>query len=54
MKYQKNIEASHNKGLKIVPNSICSENYGVTFEVEEEKYEPQLQLPVSRIYFFLS
>jgi hypothetical protein len=52
-KYQKNVEASHNKGLKIVPNSIRSENYTVAFEVEEEKYEPQLQLPLSRIYFFL-
>ncbi|KAL5647989.1 hypothetical protein ACJX0J_042344, partial [Zea mays] len=36
-KYQKNVEASHNKGLKTVPNSIRSENYTITFEVEEEK-----------------
>jgi len=38
-KYQKNVEASHNKGLKAVPNSIRSENYTITFEVEEEKYD---------------
>ncbi|CAN6276357.1 unnamed protein product [Urochloa humidicola] len=37
-KYQKNVEASHNKGLKAVPNSIRSENYTITFEVEEEKF----------------
>uniref|UniRef100_A0A804MD88 mRNA cap guanine-N(7) methyltransferase 2 n=2 Tax=Zea mays TaxID=4577 RepID=A0A804MD88_MAIZE len=37
-KYQKNVEASHNKGLKTVPNSIRSENYTITFEVEEEKF----------------
>ncbi|EEC74116.1 hypothetical protein OsI_09172 [Oryza sativa Indica Group] len=37
-KYQKNVEASHNKGLKTVPNSIRSENYVITFEVEEEKF----------------
>ena len=41
-KYQKNVEASHNKGLKTVPNSIRSENYTITFEVEEEKYELEL------------
>ncbi|XP_008646312.2 mRNA cap guanine-N7 methyltransferase 2 [Zea mays] len=41
-KYQKNVEASHNKGLKTVPNSIRSENYTITFEVEEEKYELKL------------
>uniref|UniRef100_A0A453CGQ4 mRNA (guanine-N(7))-methyltransferase n=2 Tax=Aegilops tauschii subsp. strangulata TaxID=200361 RepID=A0A453CGQ4_AEGTS len=38
-KYQKNVEASHNKGLKVVPNSIRSDNYTITFEIEEEKYE---------------
>ncbi|KQJ83687.1 mRNA cap guanine-N7 methyltransferase 2 isoform X3 [Brachypodium distachyon] len=37
-KYQKNVEASHNKGLKTVPNSIRSENYTITFEIEEEKF----------------
>ncbi|XP_062185846.1 mRNA cap guanine-N7 methyltransferase 2 isoform X4 [Phragmites australis] len=37
-KYQKNVEASHNKGLKTVPNSVRSENYTITFEVEEEKF----------------
>ncbi|WVZ86466.1 hypothetical protein U9M48_033236 [Paspalum notatum var. saurae] len=37
-KYQKNVEASHNKGLKTVPNSIRSENYTITFEVEEERF----------------
>jgi hypothetical protein len=52
-KYQKNVEASHNKGLKTVPNSIRSENYTITFEVEEEKYGPQLQLHISRIFFYL-
>ena len=41
-KYQKNVEASHNKGLKTVPNSIRSENYTITFEIEEEKYELNL------------
>ena len=41
-KYQKNVEASHNKGLKAVPNSIRSENYTITFEIEEEKYELNL------------
>ncbi|XP_020178774.1 mRNA cap guanine-N(7) methyltransferase 2 isoform X1 [Aegilops tauschii subsp. strangulata] len=37
-KYQKNVEASHNKGLKVVPNSIRSDNYTITFEIEEEKF----------------
>ncbi|XP_020249488.1 mRNA cap guanine-N7 methyltransferase 2, partial [Asparagus officinalis] len=39
-KYQKNVEASHNRGLKpnAVPNCIRSENYVITFEVEEEKF----------------
>jgi len=39
-KYQKIVEAAHNKGLKpnSVPNCIRSENYVITFEVEEEKY----------------
>ena len=41
-KYQKNVEAYHNKavGLKpnIFPNCIRSESYMITFEVEEEKY----------------
>ncbi|KAL3838230.1 hypothetical protein ACJIZ3_022821 [Penstemon smallii] len=41
-KYQKNVEAYHNKGsgLKpnIVPNCIRSESYMITFEVEEEKF----------------
>ncbi|KAL5214925.1 hypothetical protein ABZP36_004077 [Zizania latifolia] len=39
-KYQKNVEASHGKGqgLKTVPTSIRSENYVITFEVEEEKF----------------
>ncbi|CAN4115051.1 unnamed protein product [Withania somnifera] len=41
-KYQKNVEAYHNRsaGLKpnIVPNCIRSENYMITFEVEEEKF----------------
>ncbi|PWZ19624.1 mRNA cap guanine-N7 methyltransferase 2 [Zea mays] len=41
-KYQKNVEAAHNKGLKTAPNSIRSENYTITFEVEEEKYELKL------------
>ncbi|RWR86303.1 mRNA cap guanine-N7 methyltransferase 2 [Cinnamomum micranthum f. kanehirae] len=42
MKYQKNVEASHNKGggmkPNTVPNCIRSENYVITFEVEEEKF----------------
>ena len=41
-KYQKNVEAYHNKmsSMKpnIVPNCIRSESYMITFEVEEEKY----------------
>ncbi|XP_022860479.1 mRNA cap guanine-N7 methyltransferase 2 isoform X3 [Olea europaea var. sylvestris] len=41
-KYQKNVEAYHNKssGMKpnIVPNCIRSESYMITFEVEEEKF----------------
>lgn len=41
-KYQKNVEACHNRsgGMKpnIVPSCIRSENYMITFEVEEEKY----------------
>jgi hypothetical protein len=45
-KYQKNVEASHNKGLKTDPNSIH-------FEIEEEKYGPQLQLHISRIFSYL-
>ncbi|XP_058087610.1 mRNA cap guanine-N7 methyltransferase 2 isoform X3 [Magnolia sinica] len=40
-KYQKNVEASHNKGGGMkpnsVPNCIRSESYVITFEVEEEK-----------------
>ncbi|XP_050387763.1 mRNA cap guanine-N7 methyltransferase 2 [Argentina anserina] len=41
-KYQKNVEAYHNRsaGMKpnIVPNCIRSENYVITFEIEEEKF----------------
>ncbi|CAI9091249.1 OLC1v1026218C1 [Oldenlandia corymbosa var. corymbosa] len=41
-KYQKNVEAYHNKGAgmkpNIVPNCIRSESYMITFEVEEEKF----------------
>ncbi|KAL8247539.1 hypothetical protein R6Q59_008755 [Mikania micrantha] len=41
-KYQKNVEAYHNRsgGMKanVVPNCIRSENYMITFEVEEEKF----------------
>ncbi|MQL92541.1 hypothetical protein Taro_025161 [Colocasia esculenta] len=41
-KYQKNVETSHNKGIgmkpNMVPNSIRSENYIITFETEEEKF----------------
>ncbi|TMW95103.1 hypothetical protein EJD97_009380 [Solanum chilense] len=41
-KYQKNVEAYHNRsgGMKpnIVPSCIRSENYMITFEVEEEKF----------------
>ncbi|KAJ0692979.1 putative mRNA (guanine-N(7))-methyltransferase [Helianthus annuus] len=42
-KYQKNVEPYHIRsgGMKsnVVPNCIRSENYMITFEVEEEKYE---------------
>lgn len=41
-KYQKNVEAYHNRSgsMKpgIVPNCVRSESYMITFEVEEEKY----------------
>ncbi|KAL3626681.1 hypothetical protein CASFOL_029453 [Castilleja foliolosa] len=41
-KYQKNVEAYHNKGggtkPNIFPNSIRSESYTITFEIEEEKF----------------
>ncbi|KAG8380592.1 hypothetical protein BUALT_Bualt06G0031500 [Buddleja alternifolia] len=41
-KYQKNVEAYHNRGSgmkpNIVPNCIRSESYMITFEVEEEKF----------------
>ncbi|GAU35650.1 hypothetical protein TSUD_394900 [Trifolium subterraneum] len=41
-KYQKNVESYHNKGSgmkpNIVPNCIRTENYMITFEVEEEKF----------------
>ncbi|KAM7263470.1 hypothetical protein ACFE04_001153 [Oxalis oulophora] len=41
-KYQKNVEACHNRGSgmkpNIMPNCIRSENYTITFEVEEEKF----------------
>ncbi|XP_072992338.1 mRNA cap guanine-N(7) methyltransferase 2 isoform X2 [Typha latifolia] len=41
-KYQKNVEASHNKGSGLKPNAVTncirSENYVITFEVEEEKF----------------
>ncbi|KAL5075541.1 hypothetical protein RYX36_014525 [Vicia faba] len=41
-KYQKNVESYHNKGssmkANIVPNCIRTENYTITFEVEEEKF----------------
>jgi len=41
-KYQKNVEAYHNKSSSmkpnIVPNCIRSESYMITFEIEEEKY----------------
>ncbi|KAL5735108.1 hypothetical protein ACOSP7_032969 [Xanthoceras sorbifolium] len=41
-KYQKNVEAYHNKSSSmkpnIVPNCIRSESYMITFEVEEEKF----------------
>uniref|UniRef100_A0A7N0V3J3 mRNA cap guanine-N(7) methyltransferase 2 n=1 Tax=Kalanchoe fedtschenkoi TaxID=63787 RepID=A0A7N0V3J3_KALFE len=53
-KYQKNVEAYHNRSssLKpsVFPNCIRSENYLITFEVEEEKFpffgkKYQLKLP---------
>ncbi|XP_022139297.1 mRNA cap guanine-N7 methyltransferase 2 [Momordica charantia] len=41
-KYQKNVEAYHNRSTSmkpnIVPNCIRSESYMITFEVEEEKF----------------
>lgn len=41
-KYQKNVESYHNKSSSmkpnIVPNCIRTENYMITFEVEEEKF----------------
>ncbi|KAK7282594.1 hypothetical protein RIF29_11503 [Crotalaria pallida] len=41
-KYQKNVEAYHNKSssmkANIVPNCIRTEHYMITFEVEEEKF----------------
>ncbi|TYG51372.1 mRNA cap guanine-N7 methyltransferase 2 [Gossypium raimondii] len=41
-KYQKNVEAYHNRSSSmkpnIVPNCIRSENYMITFEIEEEKF----------------
>ncbi|XP_057451592.1 uncharacterized protein LOC130743382 [Lotus japonicus] len=41
-KYQKNVEACHNRSSSmkpnIVPNCIRTENYMITFEVEEEKF----------------
>ncbi|KAJ6720177.1 MRNA CAP GUANINE-N7 METHYLTRANSFERASE 2 [Salix viminalis] len=41
-KYQKNVEAYHNRSgsmkPNIVPNCIRSESYMITFEVEEEKF----------------
>ncbi|KAL9259850.1 mRNA cap guanine-N7 methyltransferase 2-like protein [Drosera capensis] len=41
-KYQKNVEAYHNRSAamkaNIVPNCIRSESYMITFEVEEEKF----------------
>lgn len=41
-KYQKNVEAYHNRGSgmkpNIVPNCIRSDSYMITFEVEEEKF----------------
>ncbi|CAI9273132.1 unnamed protein product [Lactuca saligna] len=41
-KYQKNVEAYHNRSgamkPNLVPNCIRSENYMITFEVEEEKF----------------
>lgn len=47
-KYQKNVEAYHNKGggmkPNIVPNCIRSDSYMITFEVEEEKYVYNMML----------
>ncbi|CAH1425257.1 unnamed protein product [Lactuca virosa] len=41
-KYQKNVESYHNRSgamkPNLVPNCIRSENYMITFEVEEEKF----------------
>ncbi|VFQ80268.1 unnamed protein product [Cuscuta campestris] len=41
-KYQKNVEACHNKGSgmkpNMVPNCIRTESYTIAFEVEEEKF----------------
>ncbi|ESR49845.1 mRNA cap guanine-N7 methyltransferase 2 [Citrus sinensis] len=41
-KYQKNVEAYHNRSSSmkpnLVPNCIRSESYVITFEVEEEKF----------------
>ncbi|XAR52293.1 mRNA (guanine-N(7)-)-methyltransferase [Bertholletia excelsa] len=41
-KYQKNVEAYHNRSgsmkPNLVPNCIRSENYMITFEMEEEKF----------------
>ncbi|KAL4291170.1 hypothetical protein GQ457_14G022120 [Hibiscus cannabinus] len=41
-KYQKNVEAYHNRSSSmkpnIVPNCIRSESYMITFEIEEEKF----------------
>lgn len=55
-KYQKNVEASHNKGIgmkqNIVP-CIRSENYLITFEVEEEKYGFNDTFPFSVILPFI-
>ncbi|KAL5663360.1 hypothetical protein ACJX0J_023468, partial [Zea mays] len=48
-KYQKNVEAAHNKGLKTVPNSIRSENYTITFEevkLTSDKKFPRAKLPM--------
>lgn len=54
-KYQKNVEAYHNKstGMKpnIVPNCIRTESYMITFEVEEEKY---MSLPACLIFGYFS
>ncbi|CAJ2667431.1 unnamed protein product [Trifolium pratense] len=43
-KYQKNVESYHSKGSGMKPNNfpncIRTENYMITFEVEEEKFGP--------------